>query len=67
MSEQETARRKRQRRAHSISSFCDEGEFSRSFFYNLPVEKRPLARRVGTRIMVVETPREWLERVGEPA
>jgi len=66
VSEQETACRKK-RRAQSISSFCDEGEFSRSFFYNLPPDKRPHARRVGTRIMIVETPREWLERVGEPA
>jgi hypothetical protein len=67
MSEQETAHSERRRRAHSISSFCAQGEFSRSFFYNLPVEKRPHARRIGTRIMITESPRDWLERVGEPA
>lgn len=53
--------------AWSIEEFIRACNFSRSFFYSLPPEKRPRAVRVTPRkLVIIEAPSDYLARIGDP-
>ena len=56
------------RDAYTIEEFCKAHGFSRSTFYNLPVEDRPRLMQVGGRQRVSrEAAAEWRRRMEERA
>lgn len=52
-----------QRAGWPINFWCDAVGFSRSFYYKLPSDSRPRLVSLRGKILVVEAPAEWLERM----
>lgn len=53
---------------YPVATWCDEADISRPFFYKLKNQgKGPETKKVGRRTFVMESPREWAQRVGEDA
>lgn len=47
----------------NLSSWCKAIGCTRAFIYELPPEKQPRTVKIGRRRFVIETPREYLERM----
>ncbi len=49
----------------SLDAWCAAVPVSRSYFYKLSPEVRPETRRAGRKVIVIERPAEWLDRVAK--
>jgi len=52
-------------RRWSMARWCVAAEISRRTFYNLAQEDRPVTLRIGKRVKIIESPREWERRMLE--
>lgn len=50
--------------ARSVRQFAKACGFSVATFYNLGDADRPKTVKVGIRVLVIESPSEWLQRIG---
>lgn len=56
------------RAAYNIAEFCALAGISRSFWYNLPADQRPKARRIAGRVLIpAAAAHAWLENAGVAA
>jgi hypothetical protein len=47
----------------SVFQFSQEAGIGRSTFYALPIKDRPAHVKIGTRVVITETPADWLRRI----
>jgi hypothetical protein len=46
----------------SIPAWCEGADLSKSTYYDLPPDVAPQKVRIGARTVIVEAPKDWLER-----
>jgi hypothetical protein len=49
----------------TIEEFCKGAKIARPTLYTIPEAARPKMTRIGRRVIITESPLDWLRRIGE--
>ncbi len=48
---------------HTIEAWCPRVPIARATYYQLPQDARPKSLKIGRRVLILESPADWLKRM----